>query len=89
MPEKAGAHGKKERISSAHAKQKNANRLSASILNYFAAFTEIRFNFRTLINYRWTDNELTLDLGIFQDFQDEILQKIETGDSTPLTVKKQ
>ena len=68
-------------------KQK-ANKLSANILNYFAAFTETRFNFRTLINYRWTNNELTLDLGIFQDFQDELLQRIKTGDSyfgkTPL-----
>ena len=67
--------------------KKSATRLSANILNYFAAFTETRFNFRTLINYRWTDNELTLDLGIFQDFQDKLLQRIKTGDSTPLTVK--
>ncbi len=66
---------------------KSAINLSANILNYFAAFTETRFNFRTLINYRWTDNELTLDLGIFQDFQDELLQRIKTGDSTPITVK--
>ncbi len=43
-----------------------------------------RFNFRTLINYRWTDNELTLDLGIFQD---ELLQKIKSGNSTPLSIK--
>jgi len=62
--------------------KKSATRLSANILNYFAAFTETRFNFRTLINYRWTDNELALDLGIFQDFQDELLHRIKTGDST-------
>ena len=37
--------------------KKSATRLSANILNYFAAFTETRFNFRTLINYRWTNNE--------------------------------
>ena len=67
--------------------KKSATRLSANILNYFAAFTETRFNFRTLINYRWTDNELTLDLGIFQDFQNELLQRIKTGDSAPLAVK--
>jgi len=53
--------------------KKTANRLSAGILNYFAAFTETRFNFRTLINYRWTNNELTLDLAIFQDFQIELI----------------
>ncbi|MBW1821387.1 MAG: hypothetical protein JRI92_06420, partial [Deltaproteobacteria bacterium] len=64
-----------------------ANRLSTSILNYFAAFTETKFNFRTLINYRWTNNELTLDLAIFQDFQNIILQRIKSGDNTPLTVK--
>ena len=67
--------------------KKSATRLSANILNYFAAFTETRFNFRTLINYRWTDNELTFDLGIFQDFQYELLQRIKTGNSTPITVK--
>ena len=67
--------------------KKSATRLSANILNYFAAFTETRFNFRTLINYRWTDNELTLDLGIFQDFQDELLQRIKSGDSAPITIK--
>ena len=57
--------------------QKKTNRLSTTILNYFAAFTETKFNFRTLINYRWTNNELTLDLAIFQDFQDLILQRIK------------
>ena len=67
--------------------KKSATRLSANILNYFAAFTETRFNFRTLINYRWTDNELTLDLGIFKEFQDELLQRIKSGDSTSLTVR--
>ena len=67
--------------------KKSAIRLSANILNYFAAFTETRFNFRTLINYRWTNNELPLDLGIFQGFQNKLLQRIKTGDKAPLTVK--
>jgi hypothetical protein len=67
--------------------QSKATKLSTGILNYFAAFTETRFNFRTLINYRWTDNELTLDLGIFQDFQDAVLQRIKGGDATPVVVR--
>lgn len=67
--------------------KKSVTRLSANILNYFAAFTETRFNFRTLINYRWTDNELTLDLGIFKEFQEELLQRIKSGDRTSLTVR--
>jgi len=66
---------------------KKANNLSTNILNYFAAFTETRFNFRTLINYRWTNSELTLDLAIFQDFQDTLLQRIKAGDKTPIRVK--
>ncbi len=67
--------------------RKSASKLSTSILNYFAAFTETKFNFRTLINYRWTNNELTLDLAIFQDFQYTLLQRIKAGDKTPLIVK--
>jgi len=63
------------------------NKLSTTILNYFAAFTETKFNFRTLINYRWTNNELTLDLGIFQDFQDVLLQRIKSGDNSPFIVR--
>ena len=67
--------------------RKSANKLSTSILNYFAAFTETKFNFRTLINYRGTNNELTLDLAIFQDFQDALLQRIKARDNTPLIVR--
>ena len=66
---------------------KKADKLSTNILNYFAAFTETRFNFRTLINYRWTNSELTLGLAIFQEFQDTLLEKIKAGDSAPLSVR--
>ena len=45
------------------------NKLPEGILNYFATFTETRFNFRRLINYKWTNNELTLDLSLFPEFQ--------------------
>ena len=41
------------------------SKLPKQILNYFATFTETRFNFRRLINYKWTNNELTLDLSFF------------------------
>jgi len=67
--------------------RKRANKLPTCILNYFAAFTETKFSFRTLINYRWTNNDLTLDLSIFQDFQDLLLQRIKSGDNNPLTVR--
>ena len=66
--------------------QKN-NKLPLSILNYFAAFTETKFNFRTLINYRWTNDELAFDLGLFQNFQNMLLEKIKRGDHGPTPIK--
>ena len=63
-------------------------RLPKEILNYFAAFTETRFNFRRLINYKWTNNELTLDLSLFATFQQELLQKINDGNLTPIIIKQ-
>ena len=66
---------------------KQSNKLASSILNYFAAFTETRFNFRTLINYKWTDDELTLDLSIFRNFQDQLISKIKSGDNTPISIR--
>ena len=64
------------------------NKLPKEILNYFATFTETRFNFRRLINYKWTNNELTLDLSLFPEFQLLLLNKIKTGDLSPVAVKK-
>lgn len=49
---------------------------SKSILNYFATFNETRFRFDTKLSYQWTDNELTLDLSVFPDFQNEILNDL-------------
>lgn len=60
--------------------------LASSILNYYAAFTETKFNFQTLINYRWTNDALTLDLSLFQNFQDHLLQQLKSGDTSPLSV---
>ena len=65
----------------------NQGKLSKEILNYFAAFTETRFNFRRLINYRWTNSELTLDLSFYTGFQNQLLQKVSTGSSEPVTIK--
>jgi len=62
--------------------------LPKQILNYFATFTETRFNFRRLINYKWTNNELTLDLSLFPLFQTLLLNKIKTGDLSPITIKQ-
>jgi len=61
-------------------------KLSKQILNYFATFTETRFNFKRLISYRWTDNELTLDVSLFPKFQHELLTRVKTGDLSQISV---
>ena len=61
--------------------------LPKKILNYFATFTETRFSFRRLINYKWTNNELTLDLSFFPQFQLVLLQKIKTGELSSMVIK--
>ena len=63
-------------------------RLPKEILNYFATYTETRFNFRRLINYKWTNDELTLDLSLFPSFQALLIQKIREGDLSPLRIKQ-
>ncbi|MDD3648445.1 MAG: hypothetical protein PHS44_08190, partial [Candidatus Dojkabacteria bacterium] len=62
--------------------------LSKSILNYFATFTETRFNFRTRINYHWTNDELTLDLSLFSDLQKTVLEGIKSGKLQKISIKK-
>ena len=63
------------------------NNLPKEILNYFATFTETRFNFRRSINYKWTNNELTLDLSLFPEFQMLLLSKIKDADLTSVIIK--
>jgi len=64
------------------------NKLPKEILNYFAAFTETRFNFKRLINYKWTNDEFTLDLSFFSEFQMTLLKKIENDDLSSLIIKQ-
>lgn len=63
------------------------NSLPKEILNYFATFTETRFNFRRLINYKWTNNELTLDISLFPQFQDQLLENVKSGTLIPISIK--
>jgi len=62
-------------------------KLPKEILNYFATYTETRFNFRRLINYKWTNDELTLDLSLFPEFQHLLLNKIKGSDISPVSIK--
>ena len=47
-----------------------------SILNYFATYNETRFNFKKKIAYSWTNNELTLDLSIFEKFTSNLFVQL-------------
>ncbi|MCG6537939.1 MAG: hypothetical protein L7F78_25290, partial [Syntrophales bacterium LBB04] len=67
---------------------RNMKNLPKKILNYFATFTETRFNFKRHINYKWTNNELTLDLSLFPEFQITLLNKIKDGDLSPVIIKQ-
>lgn len=62
--------------------------LSKQILNYFSTFTETRFSFRRLVNYRWTNNEFTQDLSLFPEFQNELLYRIKTGSLSSISIKQ-
>jgi len=62
-------------------------KLPQEILNYFATYTETRFNFKRLVNYKWTNDEKTLDFSLFPDFQRSLLEKIATGNLTPVIIQ--
>ncbi|MCK5680949.1 hypothetical protein KAI46_09095, partial [bacterium] len=62
-------------------------KLPQEILNYFATYTETRFNFRRLVNYKWTNDEKTLDFSLFPGFQQSLLGKIATGNLIPVVIQ--
>lgn len=62
-------------------------KLSQEILNYFATYTETRFNFKRLVNYKWTNDEKTLDFSLFPEFQLTLLGKIAAGDLTSVVIR--
>jgi superfamily I DNA and/or RNA helicase len=61
--------------------------LSEKILNYFATFTETRFNFRRIVEYHWKDDETTLDFSVFPEFLDLITEKTKKGDLSSIVIK--
>ena len=63
------------------------NQLSEKILNYFATFTETRFNFRRTIEYNWKNNETTLDFSVFPEFRELLISKIKKGDLSSIKIK--
>lgn len=62
------------------------NNLPKQVLNYFATFTETRFNFRRLINYKWTNTEHTLDFSFFPKFESNLIDLIKNGELEPIAI---
>jgi len=63
-------------------------KFAKSILNYFATYTETRFNFQKKIDYKWTDDSLSSDLSVFPDFQKKILDSIKKGEKFSFEIKR-
>lgn len=64
------------------------NTFAKSILNYFAAYTETRFRFQSKSTYKWTNDHLTCDFPVFQEFQKKILHAIKSRNPIELIINK-
>jgi len=63
-------------------------KFAKSILNYFAAYTETRFNFKKKTDYIWTDNSFTVDFSVFPEFQKNIIQSLKDGKRFEFAIRK-
>jgi len=61
---------------------------SKSILNYFATYNETRFNFNKKISYAWSNDELTLDLSIFEEFTNKFFDQLSLGKGLNLEISQ-
>lgn len=61
---------------------------SKSILNYFATYNETRFNFNKKISYAWSNDELTLDLNIFEEFINKFFTQLSAGKGLSLKISQ-
>jgi archaellum biogenesis ATPase FlaH/very-short-patch-repair endonuclease len=61
---------------------------SKSILNYFATYNETRFNFNKKISYAWSNDELTLDLNIFEEFINKFFTQLSSGKGLDLKISQ-
>lgn len=61
---------------------------SKSILNYFATYNETRFSFNKKISYAWSNDVLTLDLNIFEEFIDKFFTQLSSGKGLDLQISQ-
>ena len=62
-------------------------KFTKGLLNYFAAYSETRFQFSAKVGYKWSDDYLTADFSVFPDFQKLLIDIIKQKKQLSLTVK--
>jgi len=62
-------------------------KFTKGLLNYFAAYSETRFQFSTKVGYKWSDDHLSADFSVFADFQKFLLEIIKQKKQLSVTVK--
>lgn len=63
-------------------------KFAKSILNYFATYSETRFNFQKKVDYKWTDDHLTAEFSVYPDFQKKIINTIKNKEVLNISIKK-
>ena len=59
-----------------------------SVLNYFAAYNETRFRFNRKLPYYWTEDSFTLDLSVFPEFQNKLVEAVASGNQPSFEIEK-
>lgn len=62
-------------------------KFTKGLLNYFAAYSETRFQFNAKVGYKWSDDHLSADFSVFPEFQKTLLDIIKQKQKLSLTIK--
>jgi hypothetical protein len=62
------------------------SKLAKEILNYYATYTETRFTFRRLLQYKWSNDSLSKELDIFTDISSMLFGFLKGQNFTELRV---
>jgi very-short-patch-repair endonuclease len=63
-------------------------KFTKGLLNYFAAYSETRFQFSAKVGYKWSDDHLTADFSVFPEFQKLLLDIIKQKKHLSLVIKR-
>ena len=62
-------------------------KFTKGLLNYFAAYSETRFQFSAKVGYKWSDDHLAADFSVFPEFQKILLDIITQKKQLSLVIK--